>query len=185
MFEIVRSAMVGGRVDLAGLCNEKNGKTAVEIGTDHGIFAAEFLERWNGNMLYCVDPYKAYPEMPWSRQADLQMAIAILVPHARRCRIVQATSDEFAVWIEFWVRAVDFVYIDAAHDGASVRRDIHTWWDRLRPGGTLAGDDFDTEHPGVMEAVTEFGRQLDLRVELTTDYNRPPSWYIERPPLET
>ncbi len=50
----------------------------------------------------------------------------------------------------------------------------------MREGGILAGDDFDIHHPGVMQAVKEFAEELDLRVDLTTDYDRGPSWYIEK-----
>jgi predicted O-methyltransferase YrrM len=175
-FRIKRSDLVGSRSDFAALCNAKHAQIAVEIGTDRGLFAAEFLERWHGEILYCVDPFMPYPQMPWARDADLIMAAERLAPYARRVRICCTTSSEFA---KTMTRA-DFIYIDGAHDDASIREDLRLWWPRVRSGGTLAGDDFDDEHQAVKQAVCAFAEQERLTVELTTDYNRPLSWYIEK-----
>jgi hypothetical protein len=175
--EIQRSHLVGSRPDLARLCNAKNLKIAIEIGTDRGLYAAEFLTIWNGEILYCVDPYEPYPEMPWNRDADMWMAAMRLAPFGPRVRMVRTTSTEFAKTL----RQPHFVYIDAAHNYASVLEDVTTWWPLVIPGGLLAGDDFDREHVEVMRAVTAFAEMERLPLQLTTDYNRPPSWFIEKP----
>jgi hypothetical protein len=46
-----------------------------------------------------------------------------------------------------------FCYIDAAHDYASVKRDILAWKDKVKPGGVFAGHD--AQHKPVMDAVDE------------------------------
>jgi predicted O-methyltransferase YrrM len=51
--------------------------------------------------------------------------------------------------------SLDFVFLDAAHDHDSVRRDILAWRPRVRPGGVLAGDDYSSDWPGVVRAVNE------------------------------
>lgn len=186
MFELIRSELVGGRVDLAGLCNVLGLKTAVEVGTDRGIFAADFLSRWNGDMLYCVDSWQPYPEMPWDRAGDLALAVTVLAPYARKVRLILADSREVVKWfgvVDGFPTSIDFAYIDAAHTYEEAKSDIEAWWPVVRHGGVLAGDDFDSLHPGVMRALEEFARYADLPVRLTTDYNRGPSWYMEKPPL--
>jgi hypothetical protein len=45
----------------------------------------------------------------------------------------------------------DLVFIDAAHDTQSVENDIRHWLPKLKPGGTMAGDDWDW--PSVRQAV--------------------------------
>lgn len=55
--------------------------------------------------------------------------------------------------LEFADGSVAFVFIDGAHDAASVRTDIAAWFPKLRPGCALAGHDID--FPGVLEAVSE------------------------------
>lgn len=181
--EIRHSELVGGRLDFAYLCNDRGYKTAVEVGTDRGLFARGFLERWTGEMLYCVDLYDAYGEMPWDREADYFTAIHVLIPYAHRTRLLRCSSLNAATWMRIHDVSVDFAYIDACHDYEAVMDDVATWYPRVRAGGVLAGDDFDTGHPGVMQAVTEFAGRMGVEVQLTTDYNRPPSWFIEKPLL--
>lgn len=51
-------------------------------------------------------------------------------------------------------RSCDFVYIDASHEYEDVKRDIQAWLPKIKPGGLLAGDDFEC-YQGVAKAVTE------------------------------
>jgi hypothetical protein len=51
---------------------------------------------------------------------------------------------------------VDFCFIDAAHDEASVAEDVRSWWPRVAPGGILAGHDYGCDWPGVDRAVDGF-----------------------------
>lgn len=46
---------------------------------------------------------------------------------------------------------MDAIFIDADHGEESVSRDISAWWPKVKPGGILAGHDFD--EPGVLAAV--------------------------------
>lgn len=180
--KVERSELVGCRTDLAMIANDRNLKVAVEVGTDRGVFAAEFLEKWNGEMLFLVDPWKPYEDMPWDRTGDLFLAVAALAKFHRRVRFVRAESAEAAKYLTTYARGVDLVYLDGAHDYENVKLDIAAWWPLVRPGGILAGDDYDTqEHEGVIQAVLEFAAEKDLVVRLTTDYNRFPSWYVEKP----
>jgi predicted O-methyltransferase YrrM len=172
-----RSDTVGNRADLAGLCDSRGLKVAVEVGVDRGLFAVEFLSRWRGEMLYCVDSWEPYPQMPWHRDGDLLMAAVLLAPYARRVRLIRGNSCDVARQLGL----VDFVYIDANHEFEPAMQDFEAWWPMVRPGGVMAGDDYDQEHPGVMQAVAAFAAAHHLNdVYLTTDYNRPPSWFFPK-----
>lgn len=60
--------------------------------------------------------------------------------------------------------SVRFVMLDASHVYEDVRDDLGAWLPKIRPGGELAGDDFDPHHfPGVVRAVRE--RLPEARVE--------------------
>jgi hypothetical protein len=170
-----RSFTVGGRDQLADLCNELGILQAVEVGTDQGEFAHAFLSRWRGRTLYCIDPYDAYPGM-YDRAADRYLAACRLSGFHGRCRFVSEPSPRVAA--KFEGLGVGLVYIDARHDYESVKLDIEAWASILIPGGILAGHDFDDHNPGVMRAVKEFAAAGDLQIWLTTDYNQPPSWFV-------
>lgn len=58
--------------------------------------------------------------------------------------------------------SVDFVFIDADHSEAAVKRDIAAWLPKVRPGGVLAGHDIDFRD--VRAAVLSFFPEDRVRV---------------------
>lgn len=169
-----RSDRVGSRGDLALLCNEVGlWRNAVEVGTDCGWYAAEFLSRWCGERLWCVDTWQPYPGMPYDRSGDMAMAVHNLAPYRQRVKLYRADSVEAAKLCNA-PAPMQFIYIDGAHDYASVKRDLEAWWPRLSRPGIFAGHDIDI--PDVLRAVTEFAAKRDLQVVRTNDIYSP-SWY--------
>lgn len=167
------------REDFADLCNARQIVSAVEVGTDHGVFADAFLERWKfKGTLWCVDPYEPCEDQHYPREADFLMACMILSRHGNACRIVRERSvDAAEKYGEKWNPG--FVYIDGAHDYKSAKADIAAWWPKVKLGGVLAGHDYSIAYaPGVVRAVEEFASAEGLRVELTEDH--PASWWTER-----
>lgn len=53
----------------------------------------------------------------------------------------------------------DAVYVDAGHRYKDVRGDVENYWQLVRPGGVLFGDDFLPQFPGVIRAVDEFAEK--------------------------
>lgn len=51
--------------------------------------------------------------------------------------------------------SLDFIFIDAAHDYVSVKKDILAWLPKLKKDGVIAGHDYTDDHPGVIKAVDE------------------------------
>jgi len=51
--------------------------------------------------------------------------------------------------------SLDFIFIDAAHDYESVKKDINAWFPKLKKGGIIAGHDY-TWCEDVRKAVNEF-----------------------------
>jgi hypothetical protein len=67
-------------------------------------------------------------------------------------RLIKLPSVEAARY-EFRAGTVDFLFLDAAHDYASVAADLKAWLPKMAPGGLLAGHDVNGE--GVRQAVDE------------------------------
>lgn len=63
------------------------------------------------------------------------------------------------------------VFIDAAHDYDSVKKDLESWWPKICKGGILAGHDFygkengRNEENGVALAVKEFLKKNNLTID--------------------
>ena len=68
----------------------------------------------------------------------------------------------------------DFVHVDAAHEYDAVLRDTKMYFELLKPGGILMGDDFTWK--GVKQAATEFAETNGL--ELIVDH---PKWILHKP----
>lgn len=181
---ILPSPEIWHRDDFAYLCVWRRLYRAVEVGVDRGEFASVFLSRWIGNEYWGVDDYQPYPEMDYDRTADFFFAVERLKPHAGRVKLVKRGS--VAASRLFDDGSVDFIYIDGAHDYASVRADLDAWYPKLSDRGILAGHDFDNQpgHAGVRRAVTEFAGEIGRDVYLTAveGYHREecPSWYLYR-----
>lgn len=171
---IQRSTEIKSRSEFAVLCNSRRLHLAVEVGTDCGDFACQFLSQWNGHRLWCVDPYEPYQHMNYDRISDLMFAVVRLAPYVPRVKIYRAPSVEAARKVNAPI-PIGFVYIDGAHDPDSIAADIDAWWPRVASGGILAGHDFDSQV--VRKAVESFAQGMTINV--TQD--SPPSWYVEKP----
>lgn len=175
---IENSTEISDRIDFNLLCNARGLKLAVEVGTDRGIFACQFMERWEGLDLWCVDSYEPYEEMKYDRSGDMVMAINSLQKWHGRVRFVRAKSPDCVRNLPPWFKP-QFVYIDASHLYGNVKADMEAWWSILPENGILAGHDYSDNHPGVKQAVDEFVRRNNLIVRLTSELSNPDhSWYI-------
>src|SRR4051812_28921029 len=65
---------------------------------------------------------------------------------------LQMTSKDAAELFEDG--SLEFVFLDAEHVYEDVLDDLKTWWPKVKPGGIIAGHDFNGE--GVYKAVMEF-----------------------------
>jgi len=96
--------------------------------------------------------------------------------HESRVVPLPQSSDNAAAILRRAGIVADLVHIDAAHDYASVLRDAETYWDLLRPGGVLVGDDYVPEWPGVIAAADAFAAARGLRLGFSS-----PKWYVRKP----
>jgi hypothetical protein len=142
----------------------KDGDTVVEVGCWLGrsiIFMAQLLKRQGKKVrLVVVDTFqgeKGQEEHEGVVSLNGGSIRPVFEAHARRCgvldmiEIIQGDSAESAS--QFADGSIDFCYIDAAHDYASVKKDIAAWRGKVRKGGALAGHDADWHE--VEKAVKE------------------------------
>ena len=69
--------------------------------------------------------------------------------------IIKDTSEKASN--QFQNSSIDFMMIDAGHSYEDVRDDINFWYNKIKPNGTISGDDFGMNlFPGVTKAVNEY-----------------------------
>ena len=169
---------------------------AVEVGVHQGAFSREMLSAWHGRRLHLVDSWQSitrtepgtggatYTE---DREADLEATLGNVAPFGeRRFLVVRERSDRAAAMYSDGY--FDWVYIDANHEYAACRRDIQTWYKKLRVGGIMSGDDYyNGFHTaagytfGCRDAVDEFAAVYGYRVHSSSEswaQGKTPSWYF-------
>jgi FkbM family methyltransferase len=165
----------------------------VEVGVKEGEFSRHLLGAWQGCHLISIDPWRedeadAYTDIanvPQQVQESFyQATVRRLSPFGGRSTIWRATSLEAARLVPH--HSLDFAYLDARHDYDSVLEDLTAWFDRVRPGGILAGHDYlDGDFPagrfGVRSAVDAFFAERGITVYATMLDEPCISWMVEIP----
>jgi SAM-dependent methyltransferase len=75
--------------------------------------------------------------------------------------------------------SVDFIMVDAGHSAEDVNADIRAWWPKLRPGGIMAGDDWQwpSVQAGVGMAFEAISDRSSFQIENADDY---PWWVAQK-----
>lgn len=170
-------AWLASRDEFPHLLNERRlFGCGVEIGVQKGEFSEVILDAWRGKHLISVDPWmtdvaEQYVDIANVSQtqhnAFFEETKVRLNRFGPRSSIWRLTSLDAAAKIPDF--SLDFVYIDARHDYASVLEDLTAWHNKVRPGGILAGHDYVDGHFlggifGVKSAVDEFFSARGIRV---------------------
>lgn len=134
-------------------------RVCVELGTNTGgsaIAVARLIRKWGG-ILFCIDKWDgsvSYKECALNlEQAEISNVILV--------------QDDTVHAARNWRQAIDYLYVDADHSYAGCKLDLDLWWSFLRPGGLIAGDDYDDPHgipsQGVTAAWDAFEREHDQK----------------------
>ncbi|MFH5925938.1 class I SAM-dependent methyltransferase [Roseomonas xinghualingensis] len=110
-----------------------------------------------------------WPSLYWQFLSNM-----VHTGHAERVVPLPQTSDNAAVILTHLRLRPDLVHIDAAHEYEPVKRDIEAYWNLLRPGGIMIGDDY--PWPGVKQAADEFAAAKGLTLEIAN-----PKWILRKP----
>lgn len=189
----VRLEEVAKREDLPRLLNSLGLRgCGAEVGVQQGVFSAHILRHWTGRLLVSVDPWTeddtdAYRDAANVTQSTHEAFLAQtrrrLGAFGRRSAIWRMTSREGSTLLTG--SSLDFVYLDGRHDEASVTEDLELWWDKVRPGGVIAGHDYLDGHLpggvfGVRTAVDRFFGERQLPIHTTTEDAPWISWIVRK-----
>lgn len=158
------------RLDLLKWIRELDFKTMVEVGVAHGIY---------GGLAYVLNPqivqYGVDPYVPYSGYSDykseekfsrMKLDMLEMTGQARRhgkYHFLEKTSMEALK--EFEDNSIDFVYIDGNHQLPYIYDDVSGWYEKVKPGGILAGHDFTNMKRvgwGVKETIHKFTKERNI-----------------------
>lgn len=179
---------------LARIIKELRPKVAVEVGVWQGrstaTIARSLKEVRPDGIVIAIDTFLGSPEHWTRRRPDVhaslrfkhgrpsfyELFLANMVALNLTDSVVPLaqTSENAAVILRRLGLIPDFVHIDAAHEYAPVQRDALLYYDMLRPGGVLMGDDF--SWGDVARAANDFADQIGVKLQI--DH---PKWIIQKP----
>ncbi len=174
-----------------------NASTFIEIGVQDGKYSENILHTWSAlSRMILIDPWRSQNHETYVDIANtnnvhqtnsLNATLSKMSGYSAHVTILRMTSLEASVL--FLNNSIDIVYIDALHHFKAVMQDINLWWNKVKPGGLIAGHDYllDVIHDTIFTvkpAVDEFALLNNLTVFQTKDYEYP-SWMIYKPIIDT
>lgn len=154
------------------------GAVGAEIGVWKGDFSERLLAELQPALLHLIDPWVFQSEFPdrmyggtvAKGQRDMDDIHDQVVSRFRgdsRVRIHRGPSE--VIMARFPEKSLDFIYIDGNHYFDYVRQDLELSMRVVRPGGFIAGDDYnwgESEGYPVRRAVAEFSQRHGLEGRL-------------------
>jgi hypothetical protein len=117
----------------------------VEVGTRAGVFAKVLREKWDGAVLWCVDPWSERYDTNYTQPAHdayREAARRALDATGKPYELFSGTSLMAAEHFHRNGVAPSWVYLDGDHSREAVEADIAAWWPLLLDGGMLCGHDY-------------------------------------------
>ena len=107
---------------------------------------------------YCVDTWQGSPEQQALQEVKDNKLYEIFSKNIDpiKAHITPIQGDSADSSKHFDDQSVDFVYIDADHQYESVKKDLESWYPKIKQGGILGGDDYKPKCQGVWNAVNDF-----------------------------
>lgn len=159
----------------------RDGGVGIELGAA-GMFSERVLEISKLGYLYSVNPWTGDHGDGIDQYKE---AIARLNPYRDRNAIMRMRSDEALTL--FGEHSLDLIYLNGgAHPVVDTRRTLAGWYPKLRSGGIIAGNQYDSRWPQIVKAVNAFAtrQQLELHVVHVppeAGNMHSPTWFALKP----
>jgi hypothetical protein len=165
-------------------------ETGVYMGKSAAFMAVEAANSGKGITFDAIDVFMGIPEDQWigvkcerfgfedqealRENGTLEAAVRRnLAPVDGLVNIINA--DGVAAASRYADESLDFVFLDDDHSAGHVSRELAAWWPKIRPGGVLAGHDYDW--PSVKQAVNRWGTKIGRPAAGTSER----CWRVQKP----
>lgn len=142
----------------------REGVVGCEIGVGRGLNAINILENLDIEKLYLIDPWEYYLQNNEVKPHVMQVratggedqAMSVLCEYAHKIIVIRDVSHRAARYV---APVLDFVYIDGNHNPGKVMVDLELYYERVVPGGLVAGHDY-THSSNLKKSVDAFTKRV-------------------------
>lgn len=152
--------------------------TIIEVGSFAGRSSWCFAKTASTAQVYCLDIWNT-SEYPYTPPASYDNAVRSDFGNAINSQQTEGTLENFKHFtrdcpnitpirgrspVDFtnWSVKADLIFLDGLHHNPGFHADLVFWFDRLKAGGTICGDDCARSHPDVLWTVHDFCKDRDL-----------------------
>lgn len=151
-----------------------------EIGVYKGNFSKIIFRTTQPKRLHLIDPWKYHPQKKYIKalfggQAGGQEEMDKIYSSVRKRfskliedkKVILHRKTSYEANKQFKNEYFDWIYIDGNHDYHYAKRDLETYFNKVKSGGFLTGDDYKKGtwfKKGVMKAVDEFVERNDVEL---------------------
>ena len=143
---------------LPDMINKYGYQEGAEIGVAFGAHSRRILDGTNIKKLWGIDPYfpNLFCNFHTQNEADIfyYWVLDKMLIFGDRYKLLRDFANKAK--LQFKNESLDFIFIDGDHSYEGVRDDLNNWVSKVRTGGLVCGDDYNTIWPGVPRAVNEF-----------------------------
>lgn len=174
------------RNDLAKIFSELDFKSGAEIGVDRGYFS-EVICLANPNLhLFSIDSWSTSSfedalntSSFMQKQYDIHYKSTLNRLAKFNCQVVRKAS--LTAIEDFADNSLDFVYIDANHSFVNVADDIYRWEKKVKPGGIVAGHDYEHFPPSkdnhVKHVIDAYVKAFEISPYFELGQDKHHSWF--------
>lgn len=154
--------------------NNEDNLMGVEIGVKYGHHAKKILNNMHIQKLFLIDPYENIIErgVLWKQEYNdcYNIALNNLLQFKKKIKFIKKKSEEASDDVP---NNLDFVYIDGNHTYKFVKKDLETYYPKVKDGGVIGGHDIWSIN--VFFAIFEFILKKKLHRNL---FLKDPDWWI-------
>lgn len=170
IYKIKKWLLRGKNIRLELLNQAPKDAVCAEIGSWKGDFSSIILKKTSPSKLFLIDPYKYYPQYKsaWfggisgSQQSMDEVYSSVnkrFHNYIEQNKIEIVREESLKAAERFKDNFFDWIYIDGNHEYEFVLADLKNYFFKVKKGGLIIGDDYDTVgwwNDGVSKAVKEF-----------------------------
>ena len=147
----------------------------VEIGVHKGDYSNKILQHANPKMLNLVDPWKKFTDETYKKSwygaqvSQTQMDVRyqnVLDKFSKNDNVRVIRDYSYNAVNEFSDDSLDWIYVDGDHTFEGVFKDFSLYYDKIKIGGYIYGDDYMTGWwgTGVIDALHKILHEKNLKI---------------------